>query len=371
MAERRPLVLISGRVKELPTADTLPGVGGGGTTISPAQITGWQNNYNPTGLASTVSRMILDTNGFHFLTGLGATAEGHVLELVNPTNFCIGLKHGSTDSTAANRFDFSDSNGKNEMDIMVYPRQTTTLIYRSSRWRHMSGGKIQDVPYQLGHWTWDEMLQRTQPAVGWGAPVNSGGTPSDLLAVNSPLESRLGVFRFSTAASSSASVTKSSFGTASFYSAASGNTDNYMVFEVIVRWPSQAADATDDWYIGNLGIANSVSGTVTRGCCLLFDRLTNGGNWRLFRRNSTVNTTTNLGSGPILNTWHKIRIVQYPNGWAEVWQDGTMIGQSTDATRILDEPSGANFYFYKVAGTGARIMDMDGIGGGQIRAKFL
>lgn len=36
MAERRPLVLVSGRVKELPAADTLPGVGGGasGVTVS-------------------------------------------------------------------------------------------------------------------------------------------------------------------------------------------------------------------------------------------------------------------------------------------------------------------------------------------------
>ena len=37
MAERRPVVLVNGELQELPTGDTLPGSGGGGTTLPTIQ----------------------------------------------------------------------------------------------------------------------------------------------------------------------------------------------------------------------------------------------------------------------------------------------------------------------------------------------
>jgi hypothetical protein len=365
--ERRPLVLIGGKFKELPTSDTLPGVGGGGTVLSPSQITSWQNNYTPSGFNSGVSCLILESDGsFPFLTGLLATTTGHFLDLYNKGNVCIGLKHDSSSSSAANRFIFS-RNGNGAQDLIIYPGQRVRIIYISSSWQQVDGGKLQDVPWGLGQVYFDDMPNRTKGQNGWDAWSNSGGTLSEALSAGSPIGNRSGVTQFSTAASSSAFVTKTTASSVGQLSGSSVGTGNYLFFETVANWPTEASDATDDWRVQNTGFAVSPTGTNTTGLHLRFFRTENSGNWQLFRNNVL---TVNCSAGPIRGAYSHIRIVQYPNGFAEVWQDGVLIGSDASAVNAIAGPVGGNIYFYKNAGTTARIAYFDSVLIGQVRSTY-
>lgn len=76
------------------------------TTLSPAQITANQNNYNPTGLgAAGVLR--LNSDAARDITGIVPSANHQALLVLNVGGFPITLRHESGSSTAANRFTFA------------------------------------------------------------------------------------------------------------------------------------------------------------------------------------------------------------------------------------------------------------------------
>jgi hypothetical protein len=64
MAERRPLVIVTGRVQELPTGDTLPGAGAGSADYPMLKA------LVPTGETLTIP------TGYQFLVGRGFTVDG-------------------------------------------------------------------------------------------------------------------------------------------------------------------------------------------------------------------------------------------------------------------------------------------------------
>ena len=58
--------------------------GGGGTVLSPSQITAWQNNYNPSTWGSSVGTLRIDSNSaFNGITGITATTGGHRVTITN------------------------------------------------------------------------------------------------------------------------------------------------------------------------------------------------------------------------------------------------------------------------------------------------
>lgn len=72
--------------------------------ITPAQITGNQNNYNPTGL-STASFIRLTSDAVRTITGIVAQTDGRRILLSNAGAFDIQFTHNDTgSSTAANCF---------------------------------------------------------------------------------------------------------------------------------------------------------------------------------------------------------------------------------------------------------------------------
>ena len=84
------------------------GLNGGGfrlklRSLTPAQITANQNNYNPTGLSYS-SRLRISSDAARDITGLVAGATDEVIAISNIGSFAITLKHESASSTAANRF---------------------------------------------------------------------------------------------------------------------------------------------------------------------------------------------------------------------------------------------------------------------------
>ena len=338
---------------------------GGGTTLSVATVSAWQNDYSPSGWGSGVSRLHLSfTDGFPFFTGLGATTEGHRVILYNTSSYTAGLKHSSPASLAANRFDFTDGNSLREEDILLYPNREVVLMYRGSAWRHVSGGRLQEVPIGLGHTNYDDMFNRTAAANGWAGMTNSGGSLTEASDGN-----RTGVSQFTTLTSSTANCQKSAINLSGTFCAETNGANNYFAFEIVLKMPSQPADATEDYRIGNTGFGNTPSGVITNGQYLRYFYNLSGGNWNFFRRASSLDEQISCSAGPVFGGWARIRILQYPDGSSEVWQNGTMIGRSTDSSRAMNGVTGATVYFYKQAGTTARVVQFDSVLAAQIRSK--
>lgn len=106
--------------------------------ISPSQITGDQNNYAPTGIA-TANTLRLTADAARSITGLSAGASGEIKVIHNIGSYTLTLKNESSSSTAANRFALQE-------DLELYPGSTVALRYdaTSSRWRSISGwGAVQ------------------------------------------------------------------------------------------------------------------------------------------------------------------------------------------------------------------------------------
>lgn len=139
------LILDASAHELLLDAPTEGGIGGAGTdgylrlngqkrftgTVSPAQITANQNDYNPTNLARAWELRI-NSDAIRIITGLAGGADGRILHLTNVGSFPITLAHEDTGSTAANRFDLATAT-----DADLKPRATMVLKYdaASSRWR--------------------------------------------------------------------------------------------------------------------------------------------------------------------------------------------------------------------------------------------
>lgn len=98
-------------------------------TISPAQITGNVDNYNPTGLSSAVMVRI-STDATRNITGLVGGTAGRIVTFHNIGTQVLQFISDSVNSAAANRFTF-DGN------IYLATRESLTLQYdgTSALWR--------------------------------------------------------------------------------------------------------------------------------------------------------------------------------------------------------------------------------------------
>jgi hypothetical protein len=101
--------------------------------ISPAAITGNQNNYNPTGLSANTVLRITATAPFN-ITGLNALSNGNVIALSNIGTNAITLTNLDASSTPANQFNIG-------ANTALGAGQTALLIYdgTASQWRNLAG----------------------------------------------------------------------------------------------------------------------------------------------------------------------------------------------------------------------------------------
>lgn len=97
--------------------------------LTPAQLTGNADNYNPTGLAGA-SVLRMSTNASRNLTGIQGGAAGRIMLLGNVGSNNLVLVHDAT-STAANRFSLPGA-----ANLTLLPGEWTMLRYDStlSRW---------------------------------------------------------------------------------------------------------------------------------------------------------------------------------------------------------------------------------------------
>lgn len=103
--------------------------------VSPPQIAGDQNDYNPTDLA-IAELLDLTSDAKRTITGLGGGAAGRRLTIRNRGAFDITLSATSTASLAANRFLF-------ERDLVLRPRGSVELQYSvaDGRWMRVTGNE--------------------------------------------------------------------------------------------------------------------------------------------------------------------------------------------------------------------------------------
>ncbi len=116
-------------------------------SITPAQITAQQDNYNPTGL-STASTLRLATDASRSITGLAGGADGRVLIIHNIGGFNLALVDESGSSTFANRFALS-------ANLTIPPDNSVALQYDGTtlRWRVLSSSSAGTVD-QTANYSW-------------------------------------------------------------------------------------------------------------------------------------------------------------------------------------------------------------------------
>ncbi len=98
--------------------------------ISPSQITGNQNNYDPSGLSGAV-QLRLNSDASRNITGLAGGATGRLLMIANIGSTDIVLVNESASSTVGNRFLFAGGDRTLTADESVLLKYDGT----SSRWR--------------------------------------------------------------------------------------------------------------------------------------------------------------------------------------------------------------------------------------------
>ena len=336
-----------------------PAGGGGGvdgTVLSPAQITAWQNDYNPSSWASTVGVLRINSNQFHFLSGLTATSDGHTVRIFNTGSYPIGLYNQNTDSTAANRFSFDDH------DVIILPQNSVELYYdgTASRWSLAAGWTLNSESQFVSKY-WNEGFTTNGDSHGatsalW--PV-SGGTAT-ASATGGVTGSRVGIVDLATGTGAS--------GRAAFYASANssmayndGTGKSYMEFKAEFRSPAALSDATNEYFI-HAGFIDSVVADSADGAFLKYTHGLNSGQWQFLTADNTTRTTGNSTVALAVNTWYCLRVVMYPNGTAEFYIDGVSLGRNTANLPGSARDFSFGIVLRKNAGTTARNMLVDGAG---------
>jgi len=123
--------------------------------ITPAELSGNQNNYNPTGLSTASVIRLTATNDWN-ITGLAGGTDGRIIVILNVDagSDTITLKDADAASDAANQFQLIS-------DIPLKPGDGIALIYDStdSRWRQLS-------PYKSDAYI-VSLINATVPNNGW------------------------------------------------------------------------------------------------------------------------------------------------------------------------------------------------------------
>jgi hypothetical protein len=337
--------------------------GGGGTVLSVATISAWQNNYNPSGWGSGVKTVRIASSSFYFITGLTSTADGHRVRFTNVGTFPIGFYDNSSASSAGDLFSFSNQ------DVILLPNRSLEFEYdgTASVWRLSGQISLWTEPGEWASRVFEDAWFNNSSNIGapnLGRFVNSGTGSNSSLRASSTTEARPrnGVWTLNTG---TASTGYSCWYTNNnqIYTFHDG-TDftGYHVYETSFRSSSELSDATNR-YVVFFGFMDSVTGTPADAIMITYSDDINGGNFQLETRNSAVGGSTTLDSGVAysVDTWYSLKIIVYPNGSAEFFINSVSTGIiNTNLPTTRDTGIAANIR--KTAGSSSRGIDFDYIG---------
>lgn len=110
------------------------------STISPAQITSDQDDYNPAGWSTASICRLSGDNGIRAITSFSARADGTEVKLINVGTYPLYIPGEHPDGTAANRV-------KSPKDFVLPPGETAVIVYdgTDSRWRIFAMFSEQDA----------------------------------------------------------------------------------------------------------------------------------------------------------------------------------------------------------------------------------
>ena len=336
------------------------GGGGGadGTVLSPSQITAWQNNYNPSGWANTVGVLRINSNQFHFLSGLTATSGGHTVRVFNTGSFPIGLYNQNTDSTAANRFSFDDH------DVILLPSQSVELFYdnTAARWRLADSYTLTpDSPFVARYW--NECVTTAGDSHGasnalWPTAGSGTYTAGTVGSVGNGGKVGIIVADTGTGATNRAQFYVSQNDIIEYFD---GTGRGYQEFRAVFRTPANLSDATNN-YLLYAGFLDSITAEPSDGAWIRYNHADNSGNWQFVAGDAGVRNTQNSSVAVSTNAWLTVRCVMYPNGTAEFYINGTSLGRITSGLPGADRDYSLGINIRKTAGTAARSIAIDGVG---------
>lgn len=157
-----------------------------GTISTPTQIAADQNDYAPSGYATTAV-MRISSDAARNITGINAAVGMGLLQLVNVGSYPITLKNASASSATANQFAFG-------ADYVIGARESVRLVYdtASTAWR--LDNRVWSSPAAsdgaaLGSATlqWSDLFLATGGVINWGNGNVTLTHSTGLLTLSSPL----------------------------------------------------------------------------------------------------------------------------------------------------------------------------------------
>lgn len=346
MAEAKPVRRDATGFAEFGTSDTIPATSlPARITISPSQITGDQDNYNPTGWADAdVVRLDFDTGG-RAITGLTAWTNGRPKTLLNISGNYGYLPCEHPDSTAANRV-------TGYTDYIIGPYGTLIIEYdsTSSRVRVVGNSFSPSSPgfgNLRGHYY--NLAVGSTTAADWGDWASAGSS----IATTAGTSSLPGGWKIGTASSAS--------GATSIYAAKNILNPTYfgsahLLFSTAVYFPT-LSDGTHT-YTFSFGAVPSPSSTtlnVNNSVVIKYSHGLNSGNFLgVSRDNAGSESTADLGVTVAANTLYVLLVCfDKARSEARYYVDGVMCGRVTgnmpNAVAV-----GERAVIVKSAGTSAR-----------------
>ena len=307
---------------------TSPAIAQGHGVLSPASITGDQNDYNPTGLG-LANILALTNDNVRYITGLAGGFPGrritlHVLETAQGPSI---LRDESTASAAANRFNLPARR------VFLWPGDTIDLFYDpvTSRWDTV--GHASSVVG--GDDLIDEFDEFYAGVSGTGTATEAGEnigrlewrmTANGTAASTSPqgVAGHPGIIRLVTGATSG-NDTRLHLGNAATDDIFRAQDIQYMA--TLVR----PIDITSNRIKFGLGV-DLADGTVgawgADGVFFEFDTATNA-NWRTITRAASTNTLNTSGVALANNDWDQLEAFRLTNGNWSFWINETLIATHT------------------------------------------
>ncbi len=277
-------------------SDEATGLRWGPYAISPAQITGDQDDYNPTGWDECQILRISGDNGIRAITSLAATFAGDRKTICNIGSYPLYIPAEHPDGTAANRV-------SGLFDFILYPKQSIDLIYdgtisrwliiatdnKSMSWRNMF------VSWMAGSATAGELQN---------LGITTSGTGSSVQA-NTALSGYPGHHNLNTG-------TTSTGGAAVYLSKATSSvswySDAHIFFEALTAIPT-LSDGTN-----RFTCVYTIDGTVTgvtvannNSCGIRYVDNVNSGKWEGFTKTGGAESTVDLGVTVAAATRYNLR----------------------------------------------------------------
>jgi hypothetical protein len=327
------------------------------SVISPAQLTGDQDNYAPTGIATANLIRVSSDSGMRAITGIQAPTGTAPLRLTiaNIGSFTLYFPQDHPDSSAANRF--TGHSG----DFKLYPGKSADIWYdlTSTKWRFLTD---------------ESESGRTGVFYEWSAGSVTAGDNNDLgvVAIGSGTNTVTTSSSTLPAFTALSTVTNAAWGYLMFFSK---NAITYSYFsgahqyvEALVSIPT-LSDGTNT-FTAELQLAQLPNSTTLENNNTIGIRYSDGinsGKWELFTQNGAGSETPiDLGITVAASTLYKLRIeLDKSNTEARAFINNVYVGR-VNATMPSAAVSGAKIIMLKSVGTAARTLNVHNFSAGAI-----